>query len=209
MNDIAGMDRILWNRKVFRFQRVANLLDPASPTLDETRQIKHVGDIGIIRFGRVFAHQIIRSPPLRKTPDIRDVQSVFIHADLDWDAGLILFVTDRVQQGLAERFFRNKVPLYSLGALIANLRLHVFQVDHFQRLVYLFEDRTANLVLIKQVGVVFKIADFEKGALLVSLRVFAEEERRRVSRRITRRLTELLSNSRSYSIPPSRRVPFS
>lgn len=73
MNDIAGVDRILWNRKILRFQRAANLLDAASPTLDETGQIEHVGDIGIIRFGRVFAHQIIRRPPLRKTPDIRDV----------------------------------------------------------------------------------------------------------------------------------------
>ena len=180
MNDIAGMDRILWNRKILRPQGVANLLEAASPTLDETSQIEHVGDIGIIRLGRVFAHQMIRSPPLWKTPDVCDVQSVFIHADLDWDAGLILFVTDRVQQGLAKRFFRDKIPLYSPGALIANLRLHVFQVDHFQRLVYLFEDRPANFILIKQVGVVFKIADFEKGALLVSLRVFAKEEHCRV-----------------------------
>ena len=29
MNDIAGMDRILWNRKILCFQRVANLLDAA------------------------------------------------------------------------------------------------------------------------------------------------------------------------------------
>lgn len=29
MNDIAGVDRILWNRKILRFQRAANLLDAA------------------------------------------------------------------------------------------------------------------------------------------------------------------------------------
>ena len=121
-------------------------------------------------------HQVFYCPVFRQTANVCHIQTIFVHADLDWNTGLVLFVTNCIQQCFTQSFFRDKVTLNSLYTLIADFSTHILQINHFQSLVHLLQDRSMDLILIQQVCVVFKIPELDKSAELVFFRVLCKKE---------------------------------
>ena len=135
-----------------------------------------MGNVGVVGAGGVLAHQVFQRPVFRQTSAVGNVQLIFVHTDLDRHAGLILLVAQGVQQGFPQGFFRHKVPLDPLHPLIRDFGPHVLEVHKLYNLVNLFQNGAVDFILIQQVGVRLKIADFYIRAQLPFLRVFAEQQ---------------------------------
>lgn len=104
------LDRIFRLRHTVLFTGRADFLNATSPAFNKTRQIKHMSNVGIVGAGSVLAHQVFQRPVFRQTSAVGDIQLIFIYADLNGDAGLILLVAQCVQQGFPQGFLRHKVP---------------------------------------------------------------------------------------------------
>ena len=81
-----------------------------------------------------------------------------------------------VQQGFPQGFLRHKVPFDPLHPLIGDFGPHVLEIHQLYDLVDLFQNGAVDFILIQQVGVRLKVADFHIRAQLPFLRVFAEKE---------------------------------
>ena len=61
---------------------VKDALDTAPPSLDLSSAEESVGDIRVVREGRVLAQQVVHYPALRQDRWIPHAQAIVIHPDL-------------------------------------------------------------------------------------------------------------------------------
>ena len=92
-HNVTGIDGIfrLWYAVLFTSR--ADFLNATSPALNKARQIEHMSNIGVVGAGGVLAHQVFERPVFRQAPAVCDIQLIFVHADLDRHAGLVLFLS--------------------------------------------------------------------------------------------------------------------
>ena len=132
-----------------------NLFNAAPPGLDLARQVDTAGNRRIRRTGHVLAHQRFDRPGLRQRTNIRHIQLVVVHANLNWDTAGIVLMNECIENQLAQPFL-GKRELFNplLAILIPDLRLELLEVYKLQRSRRLFKLRTMYVVMIKQVRIV-------------------------------------------------------
>lgn len=91
----------------------------------------------------------------------------------------------RIQQGLAKRSFRHKVPLDPLYPLIGYLCPHILQINQLDCLVHLLQKGSMNFILVKKIGIRLKIADLQESPELIPFRIFAEKKHRGIGQIIS------------------------
>ena len=138
---------------------VKNSFDPTSPRLDHSGPEEGIGDLGVERAGGMLLEQMVDVPSLRELSRVPDHESVVVDADLDWNAGSIILVEDRIRHGLPEGVSRHGEGLDALKILVGDESLEIFGAEQIDRSVDLSEKISVDLVLVQKVGICPEIAD--------------------------------------------------